>query len=53
MILYGKCMSVFSAICVILTLLGVVIAYIVLGKALIPQTIQSLTPNPISGIAAS
>ena len=53
MILYGKCMSVFSAICVILTLLGVVIAYIVLVKALIPQTIQSLTPYTISGIANS
>lgn len=46
-------MSVFSAICIILTLLGVVIAYLVLVKALIPQTIQSLTPNKITGVASS
>lgn len=44
-------MKIFAAICVIVTLLGVVIAYIVLVKAIIPNTIQSLTPNTtISGV---
>lgn len=43
LILYGYKMSVFAAFLIIVNLLGVVIAYIVLIKALIPQTIESMS----------
>ena len=40
--LYGNRMSKFTSVCILLTMLGFVIAYIVLLKTLLPETIETL-----------
>ena len=45
--LYGTRCSKFSSVMILLTMLGFVIAYIVLLKSLLPQTIEALTGNTL------
>ena len=45
--LYGSRCSKFSSVMILLTMLGFVIAYIVLLKSLLPQTIEALTGNTL------
>lgn len=47
--LYGRGMSRFTSVMILLTMLGFVIAYIVLLKSLLPLTIESVTGSTLPG----
>ena len=47
--LYGNRMSKFTSVCILLTMLGFVIAYIVLLKTLLPETIETLMDSKLPG----